>query len=160
PVVVHEVLAPALRLGPEREVGQGPKLRLARPAGRPPRGPDALEGLAGELGAAAAGGPPRAPAHGAPDRGLGAAADQQLDAVAVDRPRADGLRAAGHRLAAPGAVQEVQRLVPAPAPRAERQAGDLEVVRAAAHADAEDQAAAGELVDAGRLLREQDRAAR
>ena len=83
-------------------------------------------------------------------------ADQQRDAAPGGR-RSHRQRAAGHRLARPGLVQQLQVGVEAPAAVGEGPAGRLVVVGPATHPEAEGEAAARELVDAGGHLGQQHR---
>jgi len=65
--------------------------------------------------------------------------------------------APAHRLAAPRAVNDRQLGVEVPPARHERAAGRREVVGSPTHTEAERQPTAGELVDARRRLRQQQR---
>jgi hypothetical protein len=82
-------------------------------------------------------------------------ADEKRNGLAVDGTRSDRAGGTAHRLAPPGLVEQLELLVPAPAARVEILAADSEVILPAADAYAEDEAATGQLVEAGGLLRKQ-----
>ena len=157
PVVAAQVVE---RLGgvllAQGEVREGDHPRLPGPAGPLPLLPELTDGAGGHRRRGAPEGEAGVPA-GRPGRGqLRLPADQQRDAAPGGR-RAHRERAAGHRLARPRLVQQLQVGVEPPAPVGEGPAGQLVVVGPATHPEAEGEAAARELVDAGRHLGQQHR---
>src|SRR3989442_1014548 len=100
----------------------------------PPRSPRPLP-------APPAGRPADPPFDSPPDRRVRAATKHQGDPLVIHLARGDRLRAARHRLAAPGAVHQLEGGVPAASAVMESRARGLEVIRPPADAYAEHQTA-------------------